>query len=69
MIGHKFRTGQTVKLSPARHDGEAPPGMYTILRPLPVEGLDVRYRIRSDHDGHERVVLEDRLSLLAGSVV
>ncbi|MGE0224772.1 MAG: hypothetical protein AB7F35_17345 [Acetobacteraceae bacterium] len=59
---HKFKVGDAVNLSPARHDGDVPPGAYRVERLLPVEGRDVRYRIRSERDGHERVVMEDRLS-------
>ncbi len=62
MTLHKFKVGQTVNLTPNRQDGDAPPGAYTIQRLLPVEGRDIRYRVRNSRDGHERVVVEDRLS-------
>ena len=36
--------------------------MAPVLRLLPIEGLDIRYRVRNSRDGHERVVLEGQLS-------
>jgi hypothetical protein len=62
MTNHKFKVGQTVNLIPNRLDRQLPSGAYTILRLLPIEGLDIRYRVRNSRDGHERVVLEGQLS-------
>jgi hypothetical protein len=62
MTYHKFKVGQTVNLIPNRLDRHLPSGAYTVLRLLPIEGLDIRYRVRNSRDGHERVVLEGQLS-------
>jgi len=62
MAYHKFKVGQTVNIIPNRLDRQLPSGAYTILRLLPIEGLDIRYRVRNARDGHERVVLEGQLS-------
>jgi hypothetical protein len=62
MTYHKFKVGQTVNLIPNRLDRHLPSGAYTIVRLLPIEGLDIRYRVRNTHDGHERVVFEGQLS-------
>jgi hypothetical protein len=62
MTYHKYKVGQTVNLIPNRLDRHLPSGAYTVLRLLPIEGLDIRYRVKSARDGHERVVLEGQLS-------
>jgi hypothetical protein len=61
MTAHKFRTGQHVTLAVRRYE-ETPRGSFTVVRPLPTEGGIKQYRIKSDSDGHERVVSEDELS-------
>ena len=62
MTYHKYKVGQTVNLIPNRLDRHLPSGAYTVLRLLPIEGLDIRYRVKNSRDGHERVVLEGQLS-------
>jgi len=62
MTYHKYKVGQTVNLIPNRLDRHLPSGAYTVLRLLPIEGLDIRYRVKNTRDGHERVVLEGQLS-------
>lgn len=62
MTYHKFKVGQTVNVIPNRLDKHLPGGAYAIVRLLPIEGVDVRYRVKNVHDGHERVVHEDQLS-------
>jgi hypothetical protein len=62
MTYHKFKVGQTVNLIPNRLDRHLPSGAYTVVRLLPIEGLDIRYRVRNARDGHERVVFEGQLS-------
>ena len=61
-MDHKFKVGQTVNLIPNRLDRHLPGGAYTVQRLLPIEGVDIRYRVRNAQDGHERVVLEGQLS-------
>ena len=62
MAAHIFHVGQTVILTPNRQDGDAPSGAYTVQRLLPIEGAAVPYRIKNTRDGHERVVMQERLS-------
>jgi len=62
MLRHKFRIGQTVELFPGRLDRNVPRGIYTVQRLMPAEGREPQYRVKSKHDGHERVVIESQLS-------
>jgi hypothetical protein len=62
MTYHKFKVGQTVNVIPNRLDRHLPGGAYTVQRLLPIEGVEIRYRVRNSHDGHERVVSETQLS-------
>ena len=62
MMYHKFKVGQTVNVIPNRLDRHLPSGPYTVQRLLPIEGVDIRYRVRNAQDGHERVVLEGQLA-------
>jgi len=61
-ISYEVQKGQTVNLIPNRLDRHLPSGAYTVVRLLPIEGLDIRYRVRNARDGHERVVFEGQLS-------
>jgi hypothetical protein len=36
-------------------------GMYHVVRTLPPNGVENQYRLKSQKDGHERVVLESRM--------
>lgn len=58
---HHFAVGQTVELNHDRYDRNLPPGAYTITRLLPNDAEDREYRVKSSHDGHERVVRESQL--------
>lgn len=62
MMYHKYKVGQTVNIIPNRLDRQMPSGAYTVQRLLPIEGVDIRYRVRNTQDGHERVVLEGQLA-------
>ena len=61
MAHHKFKVGQTVNLVANRLERHVPPGAYTIQRLLPIEGLELLYRVKHTADGHERVVSEAQL--------
>jgi hypothetical protein len=56
----RFRSGQTVRLvrSALR---SAPDGEFKIVRPLPDEGGETQYRIKSAREPHDRVVKESDL--------
>jgi hypothetical protein len=55
---HKFAVGQKVRFSPDQ--GQDGRGSFTIVRLLP----KAQYQVKSDLDGHERVVRENQLAYL-----
>jgi hypothetical protein len=59
---HRFNVGQKVTFQPDRGDLRQLRGSYTVVRPLPSETRDQQYRVKSDQDGHERVVRESQLA-------
>lgn len=61
MQPHRFSIGQNVVLALGKYGGNAPSGTYTVLRLLPNDGADREYRVRHEHDGHERVVQESQI--------
>ena len=56
----RFRAGSPVEFVGARRHG--PVGVFEIVRELPNEGVEPRYRVKSVADGHERVAAEHELS-------
>ena len=65
MAAHKFAVGLTVRFSPDRNDRrQAAPaqGRFKIVRHLPESASVLQYRVKSQVDGHERVVREDQLT-------
>jgi hypothetical protein len=61
MTTPKFRSGQLVRLVPARYGAKAV-GTFHVVRPMPEEHGIRQYRIKSTMDGHERVVVENELA-------
>jgi hypothetical protein len=62
---HRFAVGQTVRFSPDRNDRHqlgSGQGRFKIVRLLPAEASVLQYRVKSQADGHERVVREDQLA-------
>jgi hypothetical protein len=59
MSGPKFRPGQVVEFF--HGDRMAPRGADEIVRVMPSETGEPRYRIRSLHEPHERVAWEREL--------
>ena len=57
---YKFQVGQSVALIP-RSIRQAAPGTYEIVRLMPGDEIEPRYRIKSDAERHERVVAESEL--------
>jgi hypothetical protein len=57
---HKFKVGQTVIVAPRRYEG-TPEGTFTVVRAVPTEHGVRQYRIKSNVDGHERIVSEAEL--------
>jgi hypothetical protein len=66
MSEHKFIVGQRVQFSPDWFIDKSTGGQYTIVRLFPKVGNLPQYRIKSERDGHERMVFEDRLDQLPG---
>ena len=62
MFADKFAVGQTVRFSPNRDQGVAVRGSFKIVRLLPETASILQYRVKSQLDGHERVVREDQLA-------
>jgi len=61
MTVHKFAVGQSVRFSPDRNQGVTVRGSFKIVRLLPEAASILQYRVKSQLDGHERVVGEDQL--------
>jgi hypothetical protein len=61
MSAHKFTVGQTVRFSPDRRQESSARGNFKVVRLLPEAESVLQYRVRSQADGHERVVREDQL--------
>jgi hypothetical protein len=59
-MSHKFKTGETVTLVPRRYES-TPSGTFMIVRAMPTEHGIRQYRVRSNTDGHERIVSEAEL--------
>ena len=61
MTEHRFRSGQRVQLIPTTLNKKAARGPYEVLRELPYDAGEFRYRITSINEGYDRVVTEDEL--------
>lgn len=61
---YKYSVGQTVRFSPDRNQEVAVRGSFTVVRLLPEAAGVLQYRVKSQLDGHERVVREDQLARL-----
>lgn len=65
MAAHRFVVGQTVRFSPdrsERHQLRSEQGAFKVVRLLPEEAQNLQYRVKSQVDGHERVVRENQLA-------
>jgi hypothetical protein len=62
MSAHRFTVGQTVHFSPDRNQEGAARGSFKVVRLLPEDTSILQYRVKSQLDGHERVVREDQLT-------
>ena len=61
MLKHKFAVGDRVVMAADRSNENIRPGVYTIVKALPVAGRGCQYRARNALDTHERVLDEDLL--------
>lgn len=62
MTAHKFAVGQRVRFLPDRLQLRADQGWFKVVRLLPETANVLQYRVKSQLDGHERVVREDQLT-------
>jgi len=62
MNKHKFAIGQVVSVAADRHQEIAGRGRFKVVRLMPETGNVLQYRLKSQVDGHERVVREDQLT-------
>ncbi|MGH7047341.1 MAG: hypothetical protein ACREE2_13250 [Stellaceae bacterium] len=62
MAAHKFAVGQKVHFSPDRLQLRSGRGWFKIVRLLPEAASVLQYQVKSQIDGHERVVREDQLA-------
>ena len=61
MTEYKFSAGDKVALMTNSSNVNVHPGIYTIIRRMPVTQLGCQYRAKSALDNHERVVDEAQL--------
>ena len=61
MVKHKFTTGERVAVVPDRNNPNVRPGLYTVVRALPLAGSGPQYRVKHALDSHERVIDEAQL--------
>jgi hypothetical protein len=61
MTEHKFAAGDRVALMTNSSNANVRPGVYTIIRRMPVSSQGCQYRAKSALDNHERVVDEAQL--------
>jgi hypothetical protein len=64
MTRHNYSVGQQVSF-----DGRAVKylrrvGVFTITKLLPPVGAELQYRIKCEHEGHERVAIEHELHVV-----
>lgn len=63
---HLFRVGQTVRMTTRFGVSPSTPDFYRVTGTLPPRDNSPQYRIRSDEERHERVVMEDTLEAADG---
>ena len=61
MSKHKFTTGDRVVVSTDALNKNISPGVYTIVKVLPLAGQGFQYRAKNANDTHERVLDEAQL--------
>lgn len=61
MSTHKYAIGESVRYTSGTVGRPGDGGDYKVVRLLPPEGGEGRYRIKSVNEAHERVALESQL--------
>ena len=64
LSAHKFVVGQKVRFTPEMGQTFNRGETFIVVRPLPEAGGVLQYQIKSEMDGHERVVQENQLAKL-----
>jgi hypothetical protein len=62
MPTHKFAVGQKVRFSPEMSQAANRGEIFVVVRPLPETGGVFQYEIKSETDGHARVVRETQIA-------
>jgi hypothetical protein len=62
MPAHKFAAGQKVRFSPEMSQAANRGEIFVVVRPLPETGGVFQYEIKSETDGHARVVRESQIA-------
>jgi hypothetical protein len=62
MPGHKFAVGQKVRFSPDFGQTANRGELFVVARQLPESGGVFQYEIKSEIDGHARVVRETQIA-------
>ena len=62
MQSHKFAVGQKVAFRPDLGQDAKPGAVFVIVRQLPEAAGLLQYEIKSEKDGHARVVRENQIS-------
>lgn len=65
MQQRRFRIGQSIEFKYSLRTRSAAPGQYRIAGYHPSEDDELRYRIKSDLEQHERIAREDELIRIA----
>lgn len=61
MAKHKFAVGDRVEVQLSSINFNVRPGIYTIVRTMPVTNQGCQYRAKNAFDSHERVLDEAQL--------
>ena len=62
MAQHRYKVGQLVDFSPARPGVPTSGQQYQIVQPLPAEGGEFLYRVKSKSEAFERIAKESELT-------
>lgn len=65
MLGYQFSLGDFVCFRGRSHLARVMPDSFEITALLPLRDGVAQYRIRSENEKHERVVLEDEVELVS----
>ena len=61
LVHHRFPEGDQVRLNGPKRYTNAASGVYDIIGLLPERDGELQYRIKSDLEGHHRVVRESQI--------